>query len=154
MIGEHEVSDHYDILLVEDNPTDVLITREALTRQQVQNPLRVVSDGAEALRYLRGEAEHEGARLPGLIILDLNLPRRNGREVLKEIKSDARLRYIPVVILTTSTADDDIVHAYGLNANCYVVKPVDFLQYSEIVRYIDEFWLQVATLPPRGVIPS
>ena len=128
-----------EILLVEDDPGDVLITREAIDGSKFANHLNVVSNGEQALQYLRHEAPYEGAARPGLILLDLNLPRLDGREVLAEIKADPDLRRIPVVVLTTSSADEDIVRSYDLHANAYVTKPVDFNRFIEVVRQIDEF---------------
>lgn len=136
-----------DILLVEDDPGDVLMTKEALADNKVRNKLHVVSDGVEAMQFVRGEAPYEDAPRPGLILLDLNLPRKNGQEVLAELKSDEDLRTIPVVILTTSEADEDIVRSYQLHANAYVTKPVDFDQFVEAVRQIDDFFLTVVKLP-------
>jgi CheY-like chemotaxis protein len=136
-----------DILLVEDDPGDVLMTREALEHHKVRNTLHVVSDGVEAIGFLRREAPYEDVPIPGLILLDLNLPRRNGQEVLAEIKQDPELRQIPVVVLTTSKADEDILRSYNLHANAYVTKPVDFDRFVEVVRKIDDFFLTVVTLP-------
>jgi CheY-like chemotaxis protein len=137
------------ILLVEDDPGDVLMTQEAFEHHRIRNPLHVVTDGAAALRFLRREGEHTGATRPGLILLDLNLPLMNGREVLAEIKSDEQLRRIPVVVLTTSQAEEDIVRSYNLHANAYVTKPVDFTRFMEVIRQIDEFFLTVVRLPTR-----
>ncbi|RSM74750.1 response regulator [Kibdelosporangium aridum] len=136
-----------DILLVEDDPGDVLMTREALADNKVSNKLHVVSDGVEAMQFVRGETPYEHAPRPGLILLDLNLPRKNGQEVLAELKNDEDLRTIPVVILTTSEADEDIVRSYQLHANAYVTKPVDFDRFVEAVRQIDDFFLTVVKLP-------
>jgi len=136
-----------DILLVEDDPGDVLMTREALEHHKVRNTLHVVSDGVEAIGFLRREAPYDGVPTPGLILLDLNLPRRNGQEVLAEIKQDPELRQIPVVVLTTSKADEDILRSYNLHANAYITKPVDFDRFVEVVRKIDDFFLTVVTLP-------
>ena len=139
-----------EVLLVEDDPGDVLMTREAFEEHKVRNRLTVVSDGAEALQYLRREGEYADAIRPDLILLDLNLPRRDGREVLAEIKNDPDLCHIPVVVLTTSQADEDIVRSYQLHANAYVTKPVDFERFIAVVRQIDEFFVSVVKLPPRG----
>ncbi len=136
-----------DILLVEDNPGDVRLTIEALREGKVRNNLSVAPDGEEALAYLHREGRHHEARRPDLILLDLNLPRRDGREVLAEIKSDPTLKTIPVVILTTSQADQDVTKSYELSANCYISKPVDFDQFISIVKSIESFWLTVVTLP-------
>jgi CheY-like chemotaxis protein len=138
-----------EVLLVEDDPGDVVLIREAFEHNKVYNALRVVSDGVEALEFLRGEGEHEGAPRPDLILLDLNLPRKDGREVLAEIKDDADLRTIPIVVLTTSEAEDDIVRSYDLHANAYVTKPVDFDRFIEVVRQIDDFFVSVVKLPNR-----
>ena len=137
------------ILLVEDDPGDVLMTQEAFEHHRIRNPLHVVTDGAAALRFLRREGEYTDATRPGLILLDLNLPLINGREVLAEIKSDEQLRRIPVVVLTTSQAEEDIVRSYNLHANAYVTKPVDFTRFMEVIRQIDEFFFTVVRLPTR-----
>ena len=137
-----------EILLVEDNPGDVRLTREALREGKVRNNLAVAFDGVEALAYLRKEGEHAGAVRPDLILLDLNLPRMDGREVLNEIKGDASLRNIPVVVLTSSQADDDIARVYSLHANCYVTKPVDLDQFIRVVESIEDFWFTIVKLPP------
>jgi CheY-like chemotaxis protein len=136
------------ILLVEDSPTDVMMTREAMEHYRVLNPLHVVEDGVAAMEYLRREGQYHSARRPGLIILDLNLPRKSGREVLEELKTDPEFMNIPVVILTTSKAEEDVARSYGLHANCYITKPVDFVKFVEVVRTINDFWLGVVTLPP------
>lgn len=136
------------ILLVEDNPGDVRLTREALKDGRVENPMDVVKDGVEALAYLRGEGAWAGTPLPDLILLDLNLPRMDGREVLAAIKADPRLMAIPVVVLTTSEAEQDILRSYHLHANCFITKPVNFEQFSAVLKVIDQFWLSVVTLPP------
>ena len=133
-----------EILLVEDNPADVRLTQEALREGKVRNNLHIARDGEEALAFLRREGEPR----PDLILLDLNLPRRDGREVLKEIKSDRRLMTIPVVVLTTSAAEADIVKSYSLHANCYITKPVDLEQFITVVKSIDDFWLTIVKLPP------
>jgi CheY-like chemotaxis protein len=137
-----------DILLVEDSPTDVMMTREALEYYKVLNPLQVVEDGVTAMEYLRRQGRYATARRPGMIILDLNLPKKSGREVLEELKADPELGTIPVVILTTSKAEEDVVRSYGLHANCYINKPVDFSKFTDVVRSINDFWLGVVTLPP------
>lgn len=139
-----------EVLLVEDDPGDVLMTREAFEEHKVHNRLHVVSDGVEALAYLRQEGEYAGATRPDLILLDLNLPKRDGREVLAEIKNDPELSQIPVVVLTTSQADEDIVRSYRLHANAYVTKPVDFDRFIAVVRQIDDFFVTVVKLPPRA----
>ena len=136
-----------DILLVEDSPTDVLLAQEALEHAKVLNTLHVVSDGVEAMQFLRQQGEFAQAERPDLILLDLNLPRKDGREVLEEIKNDEALKRIPVVVLTTSKAEEDILRAYGLHANCYVSKPVDFEQFATVVKAIETFWFTVVSLP-------
>ncbi|MEV0729441.1 response regulator [Polymorphospora sp. NPDC051019] len=139
-----------EVLLVEDDPGDVLMTQEAFEEHKLRNRLQVVSDGAEALAYLRREGKYADAVVPDLILLDLNLPRRDGREVLAEIKKDEQLCRIPVVVLTTSQADEDILRSYQLHANAYVTKPVDFERFIAVVRQIDEFFVSVVKLPPRN----
>jgi CheY-like chemotaxis protein len=136
-----------DVLLVEDDPGDVLMTREAFEHHKLRNKLHVVADGVEALQFLRREGEHAEAPRPGLVLLDLNLPRKDGREVLAEIKSDESLRTIPVVVLTTSEAEEDILRSYDLHANAYVTKPVDFERFIEVIRQIDDFFVTVVKLP-------
>jgi CheY-like chemotaxis protein len=138
-----------EILLVEDNPGDVRLTREALREGKVRNNLSVAADGVEAIAYLRKEGEHADAVRPDLILLDLNLPRKDGREVLQEIKADPALRNIPVVVLTSSQAEEDIVRAYDLHANCYVTKPVDLDQFIRVVESIEDFWFTIVKLPPE-----
>ena len=138
-----------DILLVEDDPGDVLMTREAFAHHKIRNPLHVAEDGVEAMRFLKREGPFGAAPRPGLILLDLNLPRKDGRELLGEIKQDPGLRTIPVVVLTTSEAEEDILRSYELHANAYVTKPVDFEKFVEVVRKIDDFWVTVVKLPPR-----
>jgi CheY-like chemotaxis protein len=137
-----------EILMVEDNPGDVRLTREALKGGKVLNRLHVVEDGVAALDFLYRRPPHENAPRPDVILLDLNLPKMDGREVLSTIKSDDSLRLIPVVVLTTSQAEEDVLRAYRLNANCYVTKPVDLHQFNRIVQAIEQFWLTVVTLPP------
>jgi CheY-like chemotaxis protein len=138
-----------EVLLVEDDPGDVLMTREAFEEHKVGNRLNVVSDGVDALAYLRKEEPFQSALRPDLILLDLNLPKRDGREVLAEIKNDASLRQIPVVVLTTSAADEDILRSYQLHANAYVTKPVDFERFVAVVKQIDDFFITVVRLPPK-----
>jgi CheY-like chemotaxis protein len=136
-----------EILLVEDDPGDTLITTEALQHSKVMNNLHTVVNGEEALAFLRREGEYNDAVRPDLVLLDLNLPRRDGREVLAEVKADDDLRRIPVVVLTTSQAEEDIVRSYDLHANAYVTKPVDFERFVEVVRRIDEFYFTIVRLP-------
>ena len=134
--------------MVEDSPSDALITREALEYAKVLNRVHVVEDGVRAIAFLRKEGPYAQAPRPDLILLDLNLPKKDGREVLAEIKADDQLKTIPVVVLTTSRAEDDILRAYGLHANCYIAKPVDFVRFAEVVRAIEHFWFTVVNLPP------
>jgi CheY-like chemotaxis protein len=142
-----EPTDIIEVLLVEDDPGDVLLIEEAFEFNKVRNNLNVVSDGVEALEYLRQEGQYAEAERPGLILLDLNLPRKDGREVLAEVKEDSGLRAIPVVVLTTSKAEEDVLRSYDLHANAYVTKPVDFDRFIEVVRQIDEFFVSVVRLP-------
>ena len=134
------------VLLVEDDPGDVLMTREAFEHHKIRNQLHVVNDGEQALQFLHRTGDYAGAPRPGLILLDLNLPRRDGLEVLAELKGDPGLRVIPVVILTTSQADEDILRSYALHANAYVSKPVDFERFIEVIRQIDNFFITVVKL--------
>lgn len=136
-----------EVLLVEDDEDDVLLTREALKDSKVIVSMAVAQDGEEALKRLRRQPPFETAPVPELILLDLNLPRVSGREVLKELKSDPVLKKIPVVVLTTSAADTDVLKCYDLGANCYITKPVDFEQFQRIIKVIDEFWLTIVKLP-------
>jgi two-component system response regulator len=139
-----------EILLVEDNPGDVRLTLEIFKETKMLNKVTAVGDGVEAMAYLRREGKYAGAVRPGLILLDLNLPRKDGREVLRELKQDEDLKTIPVVILTTSRAEEDILKSYNLHANCYVTKPVDLSQFMKVVQSIEEFWLTVVKLPREG----
>jgi len=141
------VSRPVEVLLVEDNPGDVRLTWEALKEGKIRNNLHVAKDGVEALAFLRREGEHARAPRPDVILLDLNLPRKDGREVLTEVKGDASLRQIPVVILTSSQAEEDICRAYDLHANCYISKPVDLDQFIKVVKSIEDFWFTVVKLP-------
>jgi two-component system, chemotaxis family, response regulator Rcp1 len=136
-----------EILLIEDNPADARLALEAIREAKVHNRLTWVSDGVEAMAHLRKEGKYGEAARPDLILLDLNLPRKDGREVLAEIKADPMLRRIPVVVLTTSQAEEDILKAYNLNANCYITKPVDLEQFLRIVKSIEDFWLSIVKLP-------
>jgi chemotaxis family two-component system response regulator Rcp1 len=138
-----------EILLVEDNPGDVRLTKEALKEGKVYNNLHWARDGVEALEFLKREGKHAKAPRPDIILLDLNLPKKDGREVLAVIKQDAVLKHIPVVVLTTSKADEDVLRSYELHANCYVTKPVDLEKFIQVVQSIDRFWLTVVTLPPN-----
>jgi CheY-like chemotaxis protein len=150
MTAPIEASLPIEVLLVEDDPGDVLMTQEAFEEHKVRNKLNVVQDGEEALAYLRREGRYADAPRPDLVLLDLNLPRVDGREVLQVIKEDQDLRRIPVVVLTTSQADEDILRSYSLHANAYVTKPVDFDSFIAVVRQIDEFFVSVVKLPPRA----
>ena len=138
-----------DVLLVEDDPGDILMTREAFQQHKIQNKLHVVTDGEQALQFLRQTGEYKNAPRPGLVLLDLNLPRRSGHEVLAELKEDPQLRVIPVVILTTSQAEEDILRSYSLHANAYVSKPVDYDRFMGVIGQIDDFFLRLAKLPVR-----
>ena len=148
-MGSSKLGRPAEILLVEDNPGDVELTQEALESAKISNHLTVVSDGMEALAYLRRQGPYASAARPDLILLDLNLPKKDGREVLAEIKEDEDLRVIPVVVLTTSKAETDILKTYKLNANSYITKPVDFAGFSQVVRAIECFWFSVVVLPPK-----
>ncbi len=139
-----------EILLVEDDAGDIDLTEEALEESKLKINLNVVRDGVEAIAYLRREGEYANATRPDLILLDLNLPRKNGREVLQDLKSDDNLKYIPVVVLTTSDTDEDISGAYGLGANCYVNKPLGMEEFAKIVRSIEDFWFTIVKLPRRN----
>ena len=138
-----------EILLVEDNPGDVGLTRETLKDSKLLNHMTVVGDGVEAMALLRREGKYADTIRPDLILLDLNLPKKDGREVLKEIKTDEQLRRIPVVVLTTSSAEQDILKTYDLHANCYITKPVNLDQFTEVVKAIEEFWFTIVRLPPE-----
>lgn len=139
-----------NILMVEDSPSDALLTREALRGAKVANELTVIEDGEAALAYLRKEGKYGEASTPDLILLDLNLPRLDGREVLQAMRQDPELKRIPVVVLTTSDADKDVLDSYDLGANCYVTKPVDFRKFEEVVQSINSFWFAVVKLPPHA----
>ncbi|MEO5837353.1 MAG: response regulator [Acidimicrobiales bacterium] len=146
---EPQSSRPIEVLLVEDDPGDVLITQEAFSDYRIANRLTVVSNGEDAIAYLRKQGRFAGVATPDLVLLDLNLPRRDGREVLREMKQDAELRRTPVVVLTTSEAEEDVIAAYDLHANAYVRKPVDFHQFVAAVRAIDDFFITVVRLPSR-----
>ncbi|HEY9529823.1 MAG TPA: response regulator [Burkholderiales bacterium] len=139
-----------EILLVEDNPGDERLTREALKEGKVYSNLHWVKDGVDAMEFLRRQGKHASAPRPDIILLDLNLPKKDGREVLQDIKNDPELKRIPVVVLTTSKAEEDVLRTYNLHANCYVTKPVDLEKFIVVVKSIDVFWLTVVTLPPNG----
>lgn len=138
-----------EILLVEDNPGDVRLVQEALRESKIINQLHAVSDGQEALAFLRKQGSYANTRRPDLILLDLNLPRKDGREVLSEIKADPDLRRIPVVIVTSSKAEDDILKSYDHHANCFITKPLDLEKFIEVVKAIQDFWISIVKLPPR-----
>ncbi|HYK89755.1 MAG TPA: response regulator [Acidobacteriota bacterium] len=138
-----------EILLIEDSPSDAELTVEALKEGKIANNLSIVRDGVEAMAFLRREEGFENAPRPDLIMLDLNLPRKDGREVLEELKQDPQLKMIPVVVLTTSRAERDVLRSYELFANCYITKPVDFQQFLEVVKSVEDFWLTVVTLPHK-----
>jgi two-component system, chemotaxis family, response regulator Rcp1 len=137
-----------EILLVEDNPGDARLTQEALREGKIYNHLHIVPDGVEAMAFLHRQNPYQNAGRPDLILLDLNLPRKNGQEVLAEIKSDPELRRIPVVVLTTSAAEEDVTKSYDLHANCYITKPVDLAQFIKVVQFLNNFWFSIVVLPP------
>lgn len=143
------IGDPVEILLVEDNPGDVRLTLEAFKDCKVSSNFNTVEDGEAAMAFLRREEKYTNAPRPDLVLLDLNLPKKDGREVLKEIKADKSLKHIPVVILTTSQAEEDIIKAYGLNANCYICKPIDLDNFIKIISSIEEFWLTIVKLPSK-----
>jgi CheY-like chemotaxis protein len=143
VIEEAKVAKPIDILLVEDNPGDIRLAKEALRESKIRNTISVAQDGVEAMRHLRD------APLPDLVLLDLNLPRMDGREVLAQIKSDPRLKRVPVVILTTSRDEEDVLKTYNLHANCFITKPIDLSQFMKVVRSIEDFWLSIVKLPPK-----
>lgn len=138
-----------DVLFIEDNPGDADLAREALKHSRLINCLHHVEDGVEAMAYLHQQGKYLGATMPDLILLDLNLPKKDGREVLAEIKADGRLRRIPVVILTTSGAEEDLQGSYSHHANCYIRKPINFERFNEVVRLIEKFWMSIVELPPK-----
>ncbi|HLO58992.1 MAG TPA: response regulator [Bacteroidales bacterium] len=146
---EDSVLNTIDILIVEDNKGDARLIKEVFFENRIFNSLHFVSDGIEAMDFLNARGNFEGRSLPDLIILDLNLPRKDGREVLAEIKADERLKHIPVVVMTISQADEDILKSYNLHANCYVTKPIDLAQFSRVVRSIENFWFTIVKLPPK-----
>jgi CheY-like chemotaxis protein len=138
-----------DVLLIEDDPGDILITREAFEHHKIRNRLHVARDGQEGLDFLYQRGAHEGVQRPDLVLLDLNLPKYDGRQLLELVKSDPELCHIPIVVLTTSAAEEDILRSYRLHANAYVTKPVGFNEFMDVIRQIDEFFVQVVSLPPR-----
>jgi CheY-like chemotaxis protein len=143
------VSNPIEILLVEDNPGDVRLIQEVFKDAKIYNSMQIAYDGEAAMKILRKEGEHCNAAYPDLILLDLNLPKKDGREVLREIKGDKTLKCIPVVILTTSNAEEDLIETYRMNANCYITKPVDLDQFINVVKSIENFWLSIVKLPTR-----
>ena len=145
---DRELTRPVEILLVEDSPDDVELTQEALKEGKVWHNLSVVADGVEAIEFLRRQGKHSNAPQPDIILLDLNLPRKDGREVLEEVKADPQLKHIPVVVLTTSNAEQDILKSYKLHANCYITKPVDLDQFFSVIKALENFWLTVVRLPP------
>ncbi|AHG04219.1 chemotaxis protein CheY [Halobacterium sp. DL1] len=148
VVTEQSPQEHVDILLVEDNPGDVRLTQEAFKNGQIYNDLHVVNDGDEALAFLRNEGEHADAPTPDIVLLDLNLPRKNGDEVLAEVRADPDLARIPVIVLTSSEAQEDVAQSYELQANAYLTKPVDPSEFIEVVKSFKQFWLSVVRLPP------
>jgi CheY-like chemotaxis protein len=148
-MNNEESSKTIEILLVEDNPADIRLAQEAFKDAKVRNILHTVGDGVEAMAFLRRQGKYADVARPDLILLDLNLPKKDGREVLAEIKTDERLKLIPVVILTVSKDEEDILKTYNLHANCYITKPIDFEQFMKVVKGIEEFWLTIVKLPPK-----
>jgi CheY-like chemotaxis protein len=149
-MSSHAFGRPVEILLVEDNPGDVRLMQESFKESKVRNTLHVIRDGVEALAFLRGGGEYADAPRPDLVLLDLSLPKKDGREVLAEIKEDPDLKRIPVVVLTISKAEEDILKSYNLHANCYITKPIDLEQFLGVVKAIDEFWFTIVKLPPDG----
>jgi two-component system, chemotaxis family, response regulator Rcp1 len=152
-MNRNELGRPIEILLVEDNPGDAELTAEALRQGKVCNQMHLVEDGEAALAFLRRREQYAGVPRPDVILLDLNLPRKDGREVLEEIKADAGLKQIPVIVLTTSEAEEDILRAYNLAVNCYITKPVDLDQFIKVVKAIEDFWFTVVKLPPHPATP-
>jgi len=148
-MNNEEISKNIEILLVEDNPADIRLAQEAFKDAKVHNILYTVGDGVEAMAFLRRQGKYADVGRPDLILLDLNLPKKDGREVLAEIKIDEHLKLIPVVILTVSKDEEDILKTYNLHANCYITKPIDFEQFMKVVKGIEEFWLTIVKLPPK-----
>lgn len=146
-MNDKETMKPVEILLVEDSPGDIRLTKEGLKESKVHTSLHVVTDGVEAMSFLRKEGKYANVPYPDVILLDLNLPKKDGREVLAEIKSDEKLRKIPVVVMTISKAEEDVCRAYGLHANCYIVKPIDFNQFITVVKAIENFWFTIVKLP-------
>ena len=149
-MSNHRLVRPIEILLVEDNPGDADLAREALEGSKFHNILNVVDDGEKAMAYLRRDGLYTEVSRPDLILLDLNIPKKDGRQVLAEIKEDDNLKRIPVVILTTSRAEEDVIKSYNLHCNCYITKPIDLKQFLSVVRSIEDFWLSIVVLPPNG----
>ena len=149
-MSHHTMLKPIEILLVEDNPGDADLARDALEHSKIKNNLVVVEDGVEAMNYLKKEGKYKSVTHPDLILLDLNLPKKDGRQVLAEIKANESLKRIPVVILTTSQDEADVMQSYNLHANCYVTKPIDLKQFMKVVKSIEDFWLSIVVLPPDG----
>ena len=149
-MSNHRLVKPIEILLVEDNPGDADLAREALEGSKFNNILNVVEDGEKAMEYLRRDGLYAEVSRPDLILLDLNIPKKDGRQVLAEIKEDDNLKRIPVVILTTSRAEEDVIKSYNLHCNCYITKPIDLNQFLNVVRSIEDFWLSIVVLPPNG----
>jgi CheY-like chemotaxis protein len=147
---KEDIFNSIDILIVEDNKGDARLIKEVFYENKIFNSLQFVNDGIEALDYLNSRGKFKGAGLPDLIILDLNLPRKDGREVLAEIKSDRKLKHIPVVVMTISQAEEDVLKSYNLHANCYITKPIDLKHFIEVIRSIEDFWFSVVKLPPKN----
>jgi|SRR5579863_3789342 len=148
-MGDVRIHGAIEILMVDDNPGEVRLAREALKSVRVLNHLSAVGDGVEAIAYLRRQGKYQNSKRPDLILLDLNLPRKDGREVLADIKADADLRRIPVVVLTTSEADEDVLRAYDSHANCYIAKPLDLHKFVSVIKAIEDFWFVIVRLPPK-----
>ena len=148
-MGNHKSTKPINILLVEDNPGDIRLTQEVLKESKIINRLDVVMDGEEAILYLKKTGKYKDSISPDIILLDLNLPKKDGREVLAEIKADSRLRIIPVIVLTTSESEKDVLNMYANHANCYITKPVDFNQFINVIKSIEDFWLSIVKLPHR-----
>ena len=150
MNGQIKYGNPIEILLVEDNAGDARLAQEALKDSKILNNVHVAEDGVDAMAFLHRQGKYEKSPRPDLVLLDLNLPKKDGRQVLSEIKSDEALKRMPVVILTTSKAEEDIVKSYDLHANCYITKPIDLEQFIKVVKSIEDFWLTVVRLPPKG----
>jgi CheY-like chemotaxis protein len=148
-MSNYITSNPVEILLVEDNEDDILLTKEALKEGEVSHTLNIVRDGSEALLYLHRNGKYKNSTRPDIILLDLNLPRKNGYDVLAEVKNNEITKHIPIIVLTTSETEDDIIKSYKLNANCYITKPIDLHKFIEVVKAIEKFWFDVVKLPPK-----